>query len=214
LAFLASGLPTAFVPSGLCAFWSLYLLAFVLSGLCAFRPSAVSWGATEWGVSALDMPIFPFHDFQCEAIFISLGRVSFSGERMVTKRLIYLSLELNGMSADSWCWVFCPLVFVSLSPWGAVALTSVYVRARALVLSGSLFVSLLAIVEVFLFQPGRYVAVVSMETLFVFLLYCCLTIAGRLFVLLLARFSLDLTLFSWRFYWLFRFVNEFSAFEG
>ena len=30
-----------------------------------------------------------------------------------------LSLELNGMSADSWCWVFCPLVFVSLSPLGS-----------------------------------------------------------------------------------------------
>jgi hypothetical protein len=79
------------------------------------------------------------------------------------------------------------------------------------------FVWLLVIAEVFLFQPGRFVfvAVVSLETLFAFLLYCCLTIAGRLFVLLLlARFSLDLTLFSWRFYWLFRFVNEFSAFEG
>jgi hypothetical protein len=66
-------------------------------------------------------------------------------------------------------------------------------------------------------QPGRFVfvAVVSLETLFAFLLFCCLTIAGRLFVLLmLARFSLDLTLFSWRFYWLFCFVNEFSAFEG
>jgi hypothetical protein len=43
---------------------------------------------------------------------------------------------------------------------------------------------------------------------------CCLTIAGRPFVLLLARFSLDLTWLSWRFYWPFRFVNEFSAFEG
>ena len=42
---------------------------------------------------------------------------------------------------------------------------------------------------------------------------CCLTIAGRPFVLLLARFSLDLTWFSWRLYWLFRFVNDFSAFE-
>ena len=30
-----------------------------------------------------------------------------------------LSLELNGMSADSWCWVFCPLVFVSLFPLGS-----------------------------------------------------------------------------------------------
>jgi hypothetical protein len=102
---------------------------------------------------------FPFHDFQRVAIFISLGRVSFSGKRMVTKRLVYLSLELNGMSADSWCWVSCPLVLVSLSPWGAVALTSVYVRARTLVLSGSLFVSLLVIAEVFLFQPGRFAAV-------------------------------------------------------
>ncbi len=49
------------------------------------------------------------------------------------------------------------------------------------------------------------------------LLSCCLNIAGRLFVLLLARLSLDLTLFPQRFldfYWLFRFVNEFSAFEG
>ena len=63
------------------------------------------------------------------------------------------------------------------------------------------FVWLLVIAEVFLFPSGRFVAVVSLETLFVFLLYCCLTIAGRLFVLLLlARFSLDLTLFSWRFY--------------
>ena len=61
---------------------------------------------------------FPFHDFQCAAILISLGRVSFSGERMATERLVYLSLELNGMSADSWCWAFCPLVFVSLPPWG------------------------------------------------------------------------------------------------
>ena len=76
------------------------------------------------------------------------------------------------------------------------------------------FVLLLVLAEVFLFQPGRFVAVDSLETLFVFLLYCYLTIAGRLFVLLLARLSLDLTLFSWRFYWLFRFVNEFSAFEG
>jgi hypothetical protein len=72
------------------------------------------------------------------------------------------------MSADSWFWVFCSLVFVSLSPWGAVALTSVYVRARTLVLSGSLFVSLLVIAEVFLFQPGRFAAVISMATLFVF----------------------------------------------
>jgi hypothetical protein len=80
--------------------------------------------------------------------------------------------------SDSWCWVFCPLVFVSLSTWGAVALTSVYVRARALVLSGSLFVLLLVIVEVFIFQHGRFVAAVSMETLFVFLLYCSLIIAG------------------------------------
>ena len=88
---------------------------------------------------------------------------------MVTKRLVFLSLELNGMSADSWCWVFCPLVFVSLSPWGAVALTSVDVRARTLVLSGSLYVSLLVIAEVFLFQPGRFAAVISMATLFVFI---------------------------------------------
>jgi hypothetical protein len=76
------------------------------------------------------------------------------------------------------------------------------------------FVLLLVIAEVFLFQPGRFVAVVSLETLFVFLLYCCLTTAGRLFVLLLARLSLDLTLFSLGFldfYWLFRFVDEFSA---
>ena len=76
------------------------------------------------------------------------------------------------------------------------------------------FIWLLVIAEVLLFQSGRFVTVVSLETLSVFLLYCCLTIAGRLFVLLLARFSLDLTLFSWRFYWLFCFVNEFSAFEG
>ncbi len=54
-----------------------------------------------------------------------------------------LSLELNGMSADSWCWVFCPLVFVSLSP--RELSPSVYVRARTLVLSGSLFVLLLVI---------------------------------------------------------------------
>jgi hypothetical protein len=79
------------------------------------------------------------------------------------------------------------------------------------------FVLLLVLAEVFLFQPCRLVAVDSLETLFVFLLYCYLTIAGRLFVLLLARLSLDLTLFSWRFlefYWLFHFVNELSAFEG
>jgi hypothetical protein len=41
------------------------------------------------------------------------------------------------------------------------------------------FVWLLVIAEVFLFQPSRFVVVVSLETLFVFLLYCCLTIAGR-----------------------------------
>ncbi len=148
------------------------------------------------GIICIGYAYFPFHDFQCEAIFISLGRVSFSGERMVTERLVYLSLELNDMSADSWCWVFCPLVFVSLSPWGAVALISVYVRARALHLSGSFFVLLLVIVEVILFQPGRFVAVFSMETLFVFLLYCSLTIAGRLFIFLVSYLSLDLPGFS------------------
>ena len=90
---------------------------------------------------------------------------------MVTKRLVFLSLELNGMSADSWCWVFCPLVFVSLSP--RELSPSVYVRARTLVLSGSLFVLLLVIAEVFLFQPGRFAAVISMETLFgVYYYYC------------------------------------------
>jgi hypothetical protein len=46
--------------------------------------------------------------------------------------------------ADSWCWVFCPLVFVTLSPLGscckgAVVIIFIYVRARALVLPGSLF---------------------------------------------------------------------------
>jgi hypothetical protein len=136
---------------------------------------------------------------------------------MVTERLGYLSLELNGMSADSWCLVLCPLVFVPLSPWGAVVITSVYARAQALVFSGSLFALLLVIAEVFLFQPARFVAVVLLETLIVFLLYCCLTIAGQLFFLLLARLSMGLMLFSRRFldfYWLFHFVNEFFTFEG
>ena len=41
------------------------------------------------------------------------------------------------------------------------------------------FVLLLVLAEVFLFQPCRLVAVDSLETLFVFLLYFCLTIAGR-----------------------------------
>jgi hypothetical protein len=47
-----------------------------------------------------------------------------------------------------------------------------YVRARALVLSGSLLVLFLVIVEVFLFQSGRFVVVVPMETLLVFLIWC------------------------------------------
>ncbi len=73
-------------------------------------------------------------------------------------------------------------------PWGAVALTSVYVRVRALVLSGSLFVLLLVIVEVYLFQPGRFVAVRSFDGDSV-----CLS------SLLLSRLLLDLTGFSRQF---------------
>jgi hypothetical protein len=121
------------------------------------------------------------------------------------------------MSSASWYWVLCPLVFVSLSPLGAVVITFIYVRARALVLFGSLFVLFLVIVEVFLFQSGRFIAVFSMETRFVFPLYCCLIIAGRLFVLLLAPLSLDLTLFSRRFldfYWLFLFRGRILCFRG
>ena len=68
------------------------------------------------------------------------------------------------MSSASGCWVLYPLVFVSLSPWGAVVITFIYVRARALVLSGSLFVLFLIIVAVLLFKSGRFIAVVSMET--------------------------------------------------
>ena len=52
-----------------------------------------------------------------------------------------------------WCLFLFP-------PWGAVTIASVYVRARTLVISGSLFVLLLVIAEVFLFQPGRFAAVI------------------------------------------------------
>jgi hypothetical protein len=91
-------------------------------------------GGYRMGSICIGYTYFRFHDFQCEAIFISLGRVSFS---------VYLSLELNGMSSVLWCLFLFP-------PWGAVALTSVYVRARTLVLSGTLFILLVVIVEVFL----------------------------------------------------------------
>ena len=36
-------------------------LGFAFAGASFFQ-LAVSWGATEWGASALDTPIFPFHD--------------------------------------------------------------------------------------------------------------------------------------------------------
>jgi hypothetical protein len=52
-------------------------------------------GGYRMGSICIGYAYFPFHDFQCEAIVISLGRVSFFGERMVTERLVYLSLELN-----------------------------------------------------------------------------------------------------------------------
>jgi hypothetical protein len=84
-----------FVPSGLCAFWPLRLQAFVPSGLCAYflvlallRPSGLGLTTTfccfMGGLQSICIgyAYFPFHDFQCEAIFISLGRVSFSGERI------------------------------------------------------------------------------------------------------------------------------------
>jgi hypothetical protein len=77
------------------------------------------------------------------------------------------------MSSDSWCWVFCPLVCVSYTPGElSSSLLFNYVRAWAIVLSDSLLVLFLVIDEVFLFQSGRFVVVVPMETLLVFLIWC------------------------------------------
>jgi hypothetical protein len=97
LAFLRPLCLLAFVPSGPCTFWPLCFLAFAPSGLlCPLAFVLIFWSWLYYDLLVLALccfmgglqsicigyAYFPFHDFQCEAIFISLGRVSFSGERI------------------------------------------------------------------------------------------------------------------------------------
>jgi hypothetical protein len=130
-------------------------LVFVLSG-----PTMLTFDSLIWSLSF----VFAFVLKSKRSFPL---RVSFSGERMVTERLVYLSLELNVMSTDSWCWVFC---LVSLSPLGSCRphfclrtstdSSNLWLSLRGSVsglslckISGhrrTLFILLLVIVEVFL----------------------------------------------------------------